>query len=77
MLFAYGFRAVWFLPGQVLGGGIFGGGRAVGVLVSVLMRLHARNRCPGSFLAAAVNVGLGARSTPAASGISRGAVYPP
>lgn len=29
--------------------------------MSVLMRLHARNRCPGSFLAAAVNVGLGAR----------------
>ena len=44
----------------------------VGVLVSVLMRLHATNRCPGSFLAAAVNVGLDARSTPAASGISCG-----
>lgn len=62
---SYGFPSVWCLPlpGRVRGGRIFWiiirGVPSVQwwVLVSVLMRLHARNRCHGSLLAAAVDVG--------------------
>jgi hypothetical protein len=61
------------VPGVRISGLLLGAFRPCsGVLVPVSMRLRARNRCPGSSFAAAVDVGLGCMSAPAASGISCG-----